>query len=226
MLVDAMTAALEILTPPFRRVLVQSWGLTLLLMGGAWFGLQQALGLLLRYAAPWVQTVASVATGLGLVVALAFVIAPVAFLVAGFFFDRLAAQVEAKIDAPQGVGRTPRLGVALKVAIGFAGVALAANLVALMLLAMPGINAFAFLGANAYLFGRGYFELAALRYAPEATAAALRRRHGLEVFSAGLLVALVATVPLLNLLTPLFGTALLVRLHARILARERRQTSR
>jgi CysZ protein len=222
----AVAAAREILTPPFRRVFVQTLGLTVLLLGFAWLGLERLVGALVGFAAPWLQTVISVVTGVGLVVGLAFVVAPVSFVVAGFFFDVLAAKVEADMAPPEGIGQTPSPATAVRVATTFAGVALLANAVALLLLLVPGVNAVAFFGANAYLFGRGYFELAALRYRPRQEAEALRRRHGVEIFATGCLVALLATVPIVNLLTPLFGTALLVRVHANIVARERRQLSR
>ena len=64
--------------------------------------------------------------------------------------------------------------------------------------------------------GRQYFEFAALRFRPMPEVTALRRRHRASVLLAGLLIALFVSVPLLNLLTPLFGTALMVRLHRRL----------
>jgi CysZ protein len=88
--------------------------------------------------------------------------------------------------------------------------------VALLLLLVPGVNAIAFLAANAYLFGRQYFEFAALRFESYEGAAALRRLHWGTVMGAGVLIALFVSVPLLNLLTPLFGTALMVRVYKRV----------
>ena len=78
------------------------------------------------------------------------------------------------------------------------------------------MNAIAFLGANAYLMGREYFELAAMRYRPVAEARALRSEKGAYLFIAGLPIALFLTVPVLNLLTPLFGAAYMARIHKRV----------
>jgi CysZ protein len=83
-------------------------------------------------------------------------------------------------------------------------------------LLVPGVNAVIFLLVNAYLLGRGYFELAALRYRALEDVGRLRRAHQLEIFLAGLLIALLAAVPIANLLTPLFGPALMVRVHDRL----------
>ena len=90
------------------------------------------------------------------------------------------------------------------------------NLVALGLLLLPGINIVAFLSANAYLLGREYFELAALRYRPLEEVRALRRKHAFYLFVAGLPLALFVSMPLVNLLTPLFGAAYMVRIHRRL----------
>ncbi len=105
-------------------------------------------------------------------------------------------------------------------AVKFALVAVLVNVVALLLLLVPGVNAVAFFGANAYLFGRGYFELAALRYLPIARVRRLRQQNVLKLFVAGLFVAAFLLVPILNLLTPLFATAFMVRIAADILRPE------
>jgi CysZ protein len=38
----------------------------------------------------------------------------------------------------------------------------------------------------------------------------LRRRHGRTLFTAGLLIAFLLTIPIVNLLAPLIGTAVMV----------------
>ena len=159
----------------------------------------------------WASTLLQLATGLGLVVAVAMLVTPVSFVVAGFFFDELADHVETDLAGPAGRGRPLRLGEATRLGFKFGLVSLAVNLAALLLLLVPGLNAVAFFGANAYLLGRGFFELAALRYRPLAEVRALRRRYALRIFGAGCLCAALASVPILQLLSPLFATALLVR---------------
>jgi|SRR5579884_1826095 len=70
--------------------------------------------------------------------------------------------------------------------------------------------------ANAYLLGRNFFELAAMRFYPAWEAKLLRRRHAAYVFLGGMLIALFVSVPVLNLATPIFAMALMVRLHKRV----------
>ena len=101
----------------------------------------------------------------------------------------------------------------------FALVSLAVNLVALLVFLLPGVNILVFFVANAYLLGREYFELAALRYRPLAEVRILRRKHAVMLFVCGLFIAAFVAVPIVNLLTPLFGTAFMVRMHKRLTAR-------
>jgi CysZ protein len=90
------------------------------------------------------------------------------------------------------------------------------NFVALLVFLLPGVNLAVFFVANAYLLGREYFELAALRYRPLAEVQDMRRRHKLYIFACGFLIAGFVVVPILNLLTPLFGTAFMVRIHQKL----------
>ena len=76
----------------------------------------------------------------------------------------------------------------------------------LILLFAPGVGLVAWLAANAYLLGREYFELAAMRFHSAAQARELRRRHAGFVFMYGAMIAVFVAIPLVNLLTPLFAT--------------------
>jgi CysZ protein len=216
----AVAAAAQILTPPFRNALFKTLALTLALLALVWVGLEKLIAAALHAhwltSHPWLVTALSLIGGTGLFIGLVFLVTPVSFLVAGFFFDDLAQHVELDID-PKGAGRAMPLGDAAFVAAQFAAVALVVNLVALLLLFAPGLNAVAFFGANAYLFGRGYFELAALRHLPRAEVARLRRSNEGQLFMAGLVMAAMLAIPFVNLLTPLFGAAFMVRIAGSIM---------
>lgn len=208
----------DVLSQPLRRLLWQSLGLTLLLLFGMGVGLSALVEWLADQSAwlsgyPFIGTLAVVLAATGLFVGLAFLIPPVSAIVAGYFLDDVAAVVEARCD-PGGQPGTPMpVGEALWAGLRFGALSLGVNLVALLLLLVPGVNLIAFLAANAYLFGREYFELAAGRYRPVEQARALRRAHGGTAFLGGLVTALLVMVPVVNLVTPLFGTALMVRVH-------------
>ena len=216
MLEAAFAALRQILTPPFRSVLWRSLGLTLLLLALIWAGLDRLALSMVVVDHPLMHSILAFATGFGIIFALAFLVGPVSIFVAGFFIDDLAAIVEREIY-PAGPRGTPAHHVeALRSAIRFSFVSLGVNLVALMLLLVPGINVMAFFLANAYLFGREYFMLAAMRFRSSLEAEEIRRVNALTLFFGGLFIAIFVATPGLNLLTPLFATAFMVRLHKKL----------
>lgn len=228
MIIEAAGAALSrLFSAEFRAVLLKSLALTLLLLVGAWFGLKELFDWL---ALPWIDALlpgfpswagwltlmAAILAGIGLAVGLALLVSPVTALVAGIFLDDIADVVE-RTDYPQDPpGRALPALTAFVLALKFLGVVILGNLVALVLLLVPGINIAAFFLVNGYLLGREFFEFAAMRFRPEAEARAMRRRNAMTVFLAGLVIAGFLALPLVNLLTPLFAAAMMVHLHKMI----------
>ena len=92
------------------------------------------------------------------------------------------------------------LGPALKQSIKFFGVVIAGNVVALLLLLVPGVNIAAFFIVNGYLLGREFFEFAAMRHRPRKRKPKAHCGGGTAgtVFLAGLLIAAFISVPLLT----------------------------
>ena len=232
---DAARATLSrLFSPEFRSVFIKTLALTLLALAALWFGLTSLVEWL---ALPWVETLipglASWAGWLGGIIAaialafgMALLIAPVTAIIAGLFLDDVAELVE-RADYPNDPpGRAMPALRSMVLAIKFFGVVILGNIVALLLLLVPGINIAAFFIVNGYLLGREFFEFAAMRFRPEAEARALRRKHAVTVFLAGLVVAAFLAVPLLNLLTPLFAAAMMVHLHKAISVREVARSSR
>jgi CysZ protein len=234
MILDAArAAAAQLFTAEFRQVFLKSLGLTLLALVALWFGLS---GLFDTFAMPWIDEllpgfpvwagwlgfVTALLFGLGLAIGLALLVAPVTALIAALFLDDVAEIVEAA-DYPRDPPGQPLPAMrALWLSLKFFAVVILANLVALVLLLVPGVNIAAFFLVNGYLLGREFFEFAALRFRSEEDARALRRRHAGTVFMAGLVIAAFLAVPLLNLLTPLFAAAMMVHLHKALSARSAR----
>ncbi|NEU10793.1 sulfate transporter family protein [Methylobacterium sp. BTF04] len=219
MLIQAAFAALrQVFSPPLRAILWKSLALTLGLLVVIWFALTKAIGWFLSnhhlsVDYPFLDTLAVFFAGAGLFVGLAYVMPAVSILVAGYFLDD-AAEIVERTDFPNDApGIALPLGKAMLYALRFAGLALLVNLVALILFFVPGVNLIAFFGANAYLLSREYFELAAGRFRPMPEAGAMRRHYGFTTMAAGALLAGLMVVPVLNLLTPLFGIALMVHVH-------------
>src|SRR5690606_17463271 len=168
---------------------------------------------------PGLDTAVAILTGIGILVGLAFLIAPVTTLFAGIFADEVAELVERRHYPADPPGRAVPLHQAVAMSLKFFGVVVLVNLAVLVLIFLPGINVAAFFLANGYLLGREYFEAAAARFMPVAEARALRQAHAGRVFAAGLVIAVFLAVPLLNLLTPLFATSFMVHVHKRVTGR-------
>ena len=216
MLQDAFDSLADIASPPFRKVVVKSLALTAAALLLAWFGLDRLALHFVDVQPPWLATLIAWLIGLSLLVGAVFLAAPVASLVASLFLDEIAAHVETEIDPLGAPGRPAPFVEATLAALRFAGLSLVVGIVSLALLFVPGIGFVAWLAANAYLLGREYFELAAMRFHSAVQARELRRQHAGAVFAYGVLVAVFVAIPLVNLLTPLFATTLMVRLRKRV----------
>ncbi|KUM23468.1 cysteine biosynthesis protein CysZ [Mesorhizobium loti] len=229
MILDAARAAASrLFSPEFRSVFLKTLGLTVLALVALWFAISSLfewlalpwIDALLPGLPAWAGLLGLIIAGIGLALGLALLIAPVTAIVAGLFLDDVAEVVE-RTDYPgDPPGRAVPALHSLALAIKFFGVVIIGNIVALLLLLVPGINIAAFFIVNGYLLGREFFEFAAMRFRPEAEAKALRRKYAGTVFLAGLLIAAFLAVPLLNLLTPLFAAAMMVHLHKAVSARE------
>lgn len=224
MILNSATRALaDIFSPLIRSVLWKVLGLTLLALAALWLVVREGF---IYWVMPWIEpylpglpdwagwlgVVASIVSAIGLAAALAMLIAPVSAIIAGFFLDDAADAIERK-DYPADTPGTPLpLGTSLLSSLRFFLVVVAANIVALFFLLVPGVNLVIFFVVNGYLLGREYFEFAAGRHLGVAGARDFRKRHQGKVTLAGLLIALFLFVPILNLLTPLFAAVSMVHL--------------
>lgn len=215
MLTAARLALADLFSPPLRAVMLQAFLLTLLLLVAAWLALTALLSWLVDIDSyRWLDLTVGILTGIGLLIGLGFLVAPVTALFAGLFTDRIAGAMEAvhySFDPP---GRELPVAESVRDAVVFTGSVIVVNLVALAFL-LVGIGAIAFLVGNGYLLGREFFEAIARRYLSREGARAARRANRVKLFAAGLLIAAIAAVPVVNLATPLFATAFMLHLYKR-----------
>ncbi|WP_092496366.1 sulfate transporter family protein [Faunimonas pinastri] len=221
-MIEAASLALsEIWTRPFRAVLWKSLALTLALLAVFWTAGHYLLHHYISFSRGWIETLFSILSGLGLLIGLAFLVAPVTALFAGLFLDDIAEVVERTHYAGDPPGRAMPAVRSIVATLRFTLVVLLVNAVALPLVLVLGFGAVIFFVANAYLLGREYFELAALRFHDPRTVRAMRERHGIQLFMAGGMIALVVAIPIVNLIAPLFATAFMVHVFKEIEAADR-----
>ena len=193
MILDAARAAAgQLFSQEFRSVFFKTLGLTLLALAALWFGLKEVFDWLalpfldallpgLPGWAGWLGFIAAILAGIGLALGLALLIAPVTAIVAGLFLDDVAETVERTAYPLDPPGKAVPVLQSMVLALKFFAVVIVGNLIALLLLLVPGVNIGAFFLVNGYLLGREFFEFAAMRFRPEADgqgAAPKTRRHG------------------------------------------------
>jgi CysZ protein len=215
MIDDVIQAFAQTFSPPLRRILLKSVGLAILLLIVLGVILQTVVARLSSLPQPFEMALAIV-TGLGIIAGAIYLMGPISSLIAALFVDQVAEEVERTSFPADPLGRSLPIAQSLVLSVKFFGLVLLVNFIALLLLLVPGLNLIAFFVANGYLLGREYFELAAMRYRPVEEAKILRRENAVRVFLAGLAIACVVVIPFLNLVTPIFATALMVRVHKRL----------
>jgi CysZ protein len=231
MLDAAIKALSQILSPPMRTILWRSIGLALVLIVVLAIGLQRLLSWLATSGEGWAEAmlgpgfhtplnilawIISVAAGLGVVFGAVFLMPAITSLVASVFVDDVADHVEREHYPAERPGTALPLGIAMTEGIKTALLTILVYLIALPFVFFAGVGFIAFFIATAWLLGREYFELAAMRFRSPAEAKAMRRQNAALVFTAGLVIAAFVSIPIVNLATPLFGMAFMVHMHKRL----------
>jgi len=231
-MIDAAVKALsQMLSPPMRSILWRSIGLSLVLITVLAIGLQRLLSWLATAGEGWAEAmlgpgshtaldvltwIISIAAGFGAVFGGIMLMPAITSLVASLFVDDVADLVEREHYPAERPGSALPVGVAMIEGFKAAGLTILIYLIALPFVFLAGAGFVIFFIATAWLLGREYFELAAMRFRPPAEAKAMRRDNAATVFAAGLIIAAFVTIPIVNLATPLFGMAFMVHLHKRL----------
>lgn len=206
MLKSAFRAFGDLLSPEFRSVLSKALGLTIAMFIAVLVIAEVAIASFTHFSWPWADRLVEIGTGLALLVAFFFLMSPVTAAFAGLFLDQIAEKVEERHYPWDPRGTPLPAGKAVLMPIQFFIVVLLVNL-AVLPTVFFGFGALVLVAANAYLIGREYFEMVAMRHMPVEEARMLRRENSPAVFFAALLPALMSVVPFVNLVVPLFSTA-------------------
>jgi CysZ protein len=201
---------------PFRQVFWWSLLLSLATAIAVWIGVYWVLADTeivgsLPFVGSWVETL--VEWGIGFATfALTILLLP-AFLgiYASLFLETICRAVEREyyphLEAPRGQSIWEGIWTGLR----FAVIIVFFNILFLpFFIFLPGI---AYWILNGILFGREYYELVAFRRLSPREAATLRRQRRPSLFAGGIVIAIVASIPIVNLILPLFGTAFMLHLY-------------
>jgi uncharacterized protein involved in cysteine biosynthesis len=231
MLDAAVKALSQMFSPSLRTVLLKSIGLALALvvvigfalnrllialLGTGTASLEDKLGPSAHLPVTVLDWILSIAASLGIIAGAIFLMPAVTALVASFFVDEIAEKVEREHYPAEPVGRPLPLWRATLEGARTALFSVLVYICAVPLLLFAGLGAVIFFLLTAYLLGREYFELVAMRFHQPHEARALRKRYNRTIFTAGLFIAAFVSIPIVNLATPLFGAAFMVHIYKRL----------
>ena len=197
---------------PTRQVLLLSVGIALVVFISLWSAVAYTLTNTAFFQMGWLETAVDVLGGLATAILTWFLFPGVVSAVVSLFLERVADCVEARHypDLPKTDGQP--FSDALLSSIRFLAVFVLLNLAMLPFLFFPPVFPFVFYSVNGYLLSREYFELVALRRLGPEQAKALRKANQGQLFVAGVVIAFLLTVPVVNLLTPVVATATIIHL--------------
>lgn len=211
-----LRAVAQLSEPRFRAVawltLGASIATSIALIGACWAGLLFTR----NFQWGWLEYLTDAAGGLAALL-LAWILFPtVVSVVAMLWLERAARAVEARhypdLPPPRAQSFAEQIVPGLR--LGALGIAL--NLLALSIIWLPPVYIFVFYGLNGYLVGREYFELVALRRAAWRDVRVLRHRNRVRVLLAGVAIAGMLSIPLVNWLTPVIAVAFMVHIFERL----------
>jgi CysZ protein len=204
----------QLFDPKLRWVVLKSLALALVLYVVLW--------LLLRWAGRSIPTVdiGWLDEALRWLASLMAFVAPLLLfpiffgMMVGLFLDEVADAVEARHYPELGVARGTPIWSGLWSGVKFLLLMLGLNLLLLpiyiVLLFIPPTGLILFYAVNGHLTGAMYHEGVGLRRRSARETRALRSVDSGKVWMAGILIMLMGTVPFLNLLAPVVGTAMMV----------------
>ena len=213
---DFLKSVAQFDDPKFRRVLSRGMGLTIVLLIAACllvnFGINQLLSS--AWAAnmigdqSWLGALINVGGVLFTIALSIWLMVPVTSAIIALFLDEVAQAVEARHYPHLPKQTATKLQDQILVGIRFLGILLLANIGALILsMIVPLLAPFVFWATNGYLMGREYFQMAAMRRMPRAQAQELFQRHQGSIWTAGILIAIPMSIPLVGLFIPILGAA-------------------
>lgn len=209
----------------FRRVLIIGLTLTVALLVAvyaAFLGfLQWSVGdeatLPLIGPVTWVKDLLTWSSIGVMLILSVFLMVPVASAITSMFLEDVAEAVEDRHYPGLPPAPPVPFAEALKDTVGFLGVIIVANLLALFVYAIFAPFAlFIFWALNGFLLGREYYTLAAMRRVGRERAKELRKRHFLTIWAAGTLMAMPLSIPLVNLVIPILGAATFTHIFHRL----------
>ncbi len=166
----------------------------------------------------WLETLVDTFS-VGLAMVIAWFLFPLTFpVVASFFDNKIVKHMENRYYPEAADLPRPHTGVVKE--LGHEGYfllkILGINIILLPIYFIPLVNFFVYSAVNGYLLGREFFGMVASHYHTPAERNALYKKHRTVILWGGVLLLMVAAVPLINLCVPVLAVVFMVHLYHRL----------
>jgi CysZ protein len=132
--------------------------------------------------------------------------------ISAVFSEKVISAVEARYYPGRPAAKEVSVWASIADGLKLALISLVVNLITLPLLFIPPLYIVVSWALNGYLLGREYYEMAAFRRLDRAEAKALFAARRSTFTGGGVLIAILSTIPVVNLIAPILATAFVVHL--------------
>lgn len=193
--------------PKINWVVGASLVLSVVALVGLWFLLRWILIGLELFNWGWVNWIIDW-LGLVAITGVTLLVFPTAVIViSGMFLEYVVRGVEQRHYPDLPPARAQGYGEIILYLVKFTGLVVLLNLLALPFYLIPVAGIAVAWCLNGYLLGREYFELVAQRRLEGPALRAMRRAYRGRLFVGGIMLAVLMTVPILNLVMPVVASA-------------------
>jgi CysZ protein len=158
----------------------------------------------------WLDTVIDALGGLAAIILTVVLFPGVVAAILSLFLERIVVAVEARHYPTLPPARQAPLAEQIGGALKFLAIVVAANLVVLPLYLIPFVNLLVFAALNGYLLAREYYGSVAPRRLSVEGQKRLWRLRRATFISAGVVLALASSVPLVSFVVPVVAAAVMI----------------
>lgn len=214
----------------FAKEMRKTFWLTFILAGVCYIALFIGIAYLFRHTTffdtAWLENTVDILGGFLAAIISLFLLPAVISLFSELFSDRVIEYTEAKYFPKAPPANPVSLSTSLIYSLKFSGKSafytigmFVAYILILPLYFIPVLNLMlVFISSgiiyliNGYLIGKGYFDTVAMRRMSPEDASDLWSRHRFKLLFSGVIIAFMFSIPVLNLLTPIFSFGLMTRM--------------
>ena len=201
--------------PRMCAVLWQSIGLSLITAMLLWGGLSWLLSSTelignVPFVGGWLETAVDWLGSIAVFVLVILLLPAFLGIYASFYIETICRAVEARHYPHLAPPRNQSIMEAVIIGLKFGVLLIVFNLLLLVFIFFPPIYFVAGWVVNGHLLGREYLEMVGLRRMDPGQLREYRLKKRNPIFMSGLMLAVVASIPIVNLILPLFGTAMML----------------